>query len=71
MWTFITYEAGWWEALYNPEGEKVLEGHSLQVRDVLKLVGTDCTFATASPEVDDESGWVPDRLSEYPPGGYS
>jgi hypothetical protein len=65
-WTIVSADD--WQMLYDANGQKVMEGHSLDLRDVLDLVGVRCEFF--EDDETDEFGACAaySNLSEYPEG---
>lgn len=64
-WTIVSADD--WQMLYE-DGHKVLEGHSLQFRDVLALMDIECDFREDT-DVNEFGGCgAYDTLAEYPEG---
>lgn len=63
-----------WEALYDTStGAKIIEGHRIDARDLLREINADCDVKSASPEFDSKTacdGYVPENLGEYPEGAF-
>lgn len=59
-----------WTVLYS-DGRKVMENHSLDIRDVLEAVGADCEVKHPTDAYDievSEQGSTPDALADIPEG---
>jgi hypothetical protein len=60
-----------WQALYDDEGDKILEGHTIPTRDLLEALGVTLSIVWVTDDYYEETavyGGVPEKLSEYPEG---
>jgi hypothetical protein len=58
-----------WEALYDDEGDKLLEGHTIPTEDLFREIGADCVVTYVSDafcRASEQIGYVPETLAEYP-----
>lgn len=60
-----------WEVLYGPDGQRMIEGHRIDIRDLRDALGLDLEIKFATPAYDakvSEEGAVPASLHDIPEG---